>query len=82
MKKEAEAYINFLCGTDAALANAEYVGYSTPHTEARGLLPAEVRDDPMYYPSDAMLETTEVFLTLPEATNKIMNRLWIKLKIY
>lgn len=82
MKEEAEAYINFLCGTEAALANAEYVGYSTPHTEARGLLDPELANDPMYYPDEAMLATTEVFLTLPEATNKVMNRLWIKLKIH
>ena len=29
-KAEAEAYINFLCRTDVAKANAEYIGYSTP----------------------------------------------------
>lgn len=82
MKEEAEAYINFLCRTDIALANANYVGYSTPQTEARALLDPEIANDPMYYPDEAMLSTTEVFLTLDDKTNKLMNRLWIKLKIH
>jgi len=82
MKAEAEAYINFLCGTEAALANTEYIGYSTPQTEARKLLDPELAEDPMYYPDAAFLKTTEVFLTLPDKTNKLMNELWIKLKIH
>ncbi|MBE6767478.1 MAG: ABC transporter substrate-binding protein [Ruminococcaceae bacterium] len=82
MKAEAEAYINFLCSTDAALANTEYIGYSTPHTEAHKKLDPEWASDPMYYPDADFLKTTEVFLTLPDKTNKLMNELWIKLKIH
>ncbi|MBO5798355.1 MAG: spermidine/putrescine ABC transporter substrate-binding protein [Clostridia bacterium] len=79
-KKEAEMYINFLCKTEVALANAEYVGYSTPHTEARAQLDPEISENPIYYPAQSVLDKSEVFLTLPEETNKLMSELWIKLK--
>lgn len=79
-QKEAEQYINFLCRTDVAKANAEYLGYSTPHAEARRQLDPEVGENPMYYPEKELLDKTEVFLTLPEATNKKMEAFWIQLK--
>lgn len=79
-KTEAEQYINFLCSTEVAKANAEYVGYSTPQTEARAQLDPEVASNPMYYPEESVLARTEVFLTLPAETDKLLNELWIKLK--
>lgn len=79
-KELAEQYINFLCSTEVAKANAEYIGYSTPHTEARKALDPEVGENPIFYPDEAILAKTEVFLTLPEEANKLMNDLWVKLK--
>lgn len=80
-KEAAEQYINFLCSTEAALANAEAVGYATPQTEARAELDPEVRDDPMFYPPQEILDNTEIFMTLPKKVNQLMDDLWIKLKI-
>ena len=79
-KAEAEAYINFLCRTDVAKANAEYLGYSTPHTEARKQLDPSVGENPIFYPPESVMEKTQVFLTLPDETNRLMDELWIKLK--
>lgn len=79
-QEEAEQYINFLCSTEIAKANAEYICYSTPHTEARKLLDPEVANNPNFYPSSDVMKNTEVFLTLPDATNKLLDELWIKLK--
>ena len=79
-KTEAEMYINFLCRTDIALLNAEYIGYSTPHTEARKLLDPEIGEDPNFYPPDEVLAKAEMYLTLPESTSKEMDRLWMQLK--
>ena len=53
--EEAHEYINFLCRPDIAAKNAEYIGYSTPISEARALLPEEVRNSEVAYPSE---ETT------------------------
>ncbi len=79
-KKEAEQYINFLCRTDVATANAEYIGYSTPHTDALAALDPAVANDPMFYPDDEVLSHTEVFITLDDATNKLQKDYWIQLK--
>ena len=79
-KAEAEAYINFMCRTEVAKANAEYIGYSTPHTQARAQLDPSVGENPNFYPPKAILDKTEMFITLPEATNKKMDSLWNKLR--
>lgn len=80
-KALAEKYINFMCETDIALANIEYIGYGTPHTEVYAQLDEETRNDKSIYPDESVLAKTEVFLKLPESTNKLMNDLWIELKV-
>lgn len=79
-KTEAEQYINFMCRTDVAKANTEYIGYSTPHTEALEQLDDEIAGDPMFYPDKSVVENTEVFITLNNDANTLQKRLWLKLK--
>lgn len=79
-KEEAEAYINFLCSTAIAKANAEYLGYSTPHKEARKQLDEDVANNPIFYPPEDILKKTEVFLTLPDDINQYMEELWYKVR--
>ena len=79
-KEIAEQYINFMCQTDVATANAEYICYSTPHTEALTMLSEEVRNEKMFYPPKETLDNTEVYITLPADTIKLQKDLWIKLK--
>ena len=79
-KEAAEQYINFMCRSDVATANAEYICYSTPHTEALTMLSEEVSGDPMFYPPEEIVNNTEIFITLPEETIKLQKDLWIKLK--
>ena len=50
-KEGAFDYINFLCRPDIAAMNAEYIGYSTPISAARELLPEEIRNSEVAYPS-------------------------------
>ncbi len=81
-KTEAEMYINFLCRTDIALMNAEYIGYSTPQVAAQAELDPEIGGNENFYPSAEWLQNnTEVFLTLPIETGAYMDRLWMKLKL-
>lgn len=80
-KREAEMYINFLCRTDIALMNAEYIGYSTPHVEAQQLLDPEIGQNENFYPPEEILKKTEIFLTLPQETGAYMDRLWMRLKL-
>ena len=76
-KEAAEMYINFLCEAEIALANSDYVGYSTPNSAAYELLDDEVKSDEKRYPSDDFLsENTEVFINLSPETNAYMQSLW------
>mgnify|MGYP004579110809 FL=1 len=79
-KTEAEMYINFLCETEIAKANAEFIGYSTPQVKTKEILDPEIANNPIFYPSEEMLANTEVFSTLPEDINKVLSDLWIQLK--
>ncbi len=81
-KEAAEMYINFLCEAEIALANCDYVGYSTPNAAAYELLDDEVKSDEKRYPSDEFLaENTEVFINLSDETNAYMQELWTQLKV-
>ena len=77
---EAEQYINFLCETEVAKANAEYIGYSTPQVEARKVLDPEVGENPYFYPPESIMKNTEMFLPLDDKTNKLQADLWLKLR--
>lgn len=81
-KEAAEMYINYLCETEIALANCEYIGYSTPHKEVYELLPDEIKNDERRYPSDEFLENkTEVFLSLSSKANSQMQDSWNKIRL-
>lgn len=75
----AEAFIDFMCSTDAALANAEYIGYSSPQREVYELQPEEIRNDPVHYPSAETVANSETFLNLSDETNKLYTALWAEL---
>lgn len=79
--KEAEAYINFLCEPDVAAANMEAVGYSTPESEAKKLLPEETQNNPIIYPSEETLKNSETFVDLPDDTALLVDTLWAQVKM-
>ena len=78
-KKEAELFINFMCETDTAYKNADYIGYASPHTEAIKKLPSEITHDPSAYPSTADLTNSEVFVDLGSMI-KDFDRIWTEVK--
>lgn len=81
-KEAAEMYINFLCETEVALANCEYIGYSTPQVEAFELLDDETKNNFAQYPDEEYLSAkTEGFINLPDETNLLYDQMWNKLKI-
>lgn len=57
----AEKFINFLSRPDIAARNADYIGYSTPISAAREMLPDDLRESLVAYPTREMIEDTEVF---------------------
>ncbi len=78
-KKEAELFINYMCSTEAAFKNADFIGYSTPHTEAKAKLPAELTSDRSVYPDKDDLKNSEVFEDLAE-TLPLYDKIWTEIK--
>ena len=81
-KEAAEMFINFMCETEIALANTEFIGYSTPQTEAVARLPEELKNSPIMYPSGDVMATTEIFSVLPEELAQAMDKQWSDVRSY
>lgn len=77
----AEAFINFLNRTEIALANTDYIGYSTPHVEARKLLEPELANNLAAYPEQEDLDNNEVFVHIGEMLREY-DRIWTEIKAY
>ncbi|NLW79500.1 MAG: ABC transporter substrate-binding protein [Ruminococcaceae bacterium] len=75
-KEAAEMYINFLCETQVAMENSLFIGYSTPQIMAEAAMPEEVKDDPIAYPPESVLQNTETFTVLPQELNDHMDKAW------
>ncbi|MFA9414731.1 MULTISPECIES: PotD/PotF family extracellular solute-binding protein [unclassified Streptococcus] len=84
VKHEAEAYafINFMLRPEVAAQNAEYIGYATPNTKAKALLPAEITEDEAFYPSQETVEKLEVYDNLGQKWLGIYNDLFLQFKMY
>ena len=79
-QENAEAFINFMCSTQAGLKNSEETWYSTPLLSVRKELDAEVVDDPFAYPDqDFMDNQCETFACLPAQIRTLYNDQWVRL---
>lgn len=79
-KENAEKFINFLCEPENAKQNVEYIGYSTPNTEAYKLLPEDIKDDKVAYPDSESLKNCEVFIDLPPNILRKYDEAWLEIK--
>ena len=83
VKNEEAAYkfINFMLRPENAAQNSEYIGYATPNTKAKELLPEEVTSDEQFYPDLSSIEKAEVYEDLSPAMLQLYNDLFLKFKI-
>jgi len=75
----AHAFINYLYEPEVALANCDYVGYSTPNATAKAMLPDEIKNNTSYYPDAATFQTLELFYSNPQIEEKY-TELWNTVK--
>ncbi|MGI6065899.1 MAG: ABC transporter substrate-binding protein [Bacillota bacterium] len=80
-KKEAEQFINFMCDPEIAFKNTDYIGYSTPHTEAKKQLDPELLQDKTAYPAEEDLKNCEIFYD-PGEFLKEYDRVWTEVIAY
>ena len=72
----AEMYINFLCEPEIALANIEYINYASPNDGAIAIMSDNTKNNKIIYPDKETLDNCEVYITLPDDTNILMENLW------
>ena len=71
----AYEFINFLLRPDIQARNAEYLQYSTISSEAKKMLPDEIKNNPALYPPEEDLKNTEVFID-PTDVIELYDRIW------
>lgn len=79
MKDEAVRFINFLCRPDVALINLEYIGYSSPNTEAMANIDPALLDNPAFNPPQEWLDTCTVYYDLGEF-KAVYDDAWTRIK--
>ncbi len=77
----AHRYIDFLCRADIAAKNAAYIGYSTPISAAKDLLPEDVKNSEVAYPNEEMINNplTEMFND-PSDLIEVYSNIWTQVK--
>ena len=77
----AHKFINFMTDPENAAANSEYIGYSTPNEAALELLPEEMINSDVAYPSQEVIDNCEIFRD-PGEFISVYNRIWTEVTIY
>ena len=76
-QEAAEMFINFMCEPAVSAANANYIWYSTPISAAKELMDPEIAENEIAYPSSEAKKNMEVFTSLSEEANQLMDDLWV-----
>ena len=79
-KAAAEAYINFLCDPEISGENLDYLGYSTPISEAKQYMDPETAESEIAYPTEETLSSGRAFINLSEDTSRFTDSLWLQAK--
>ncbi len=78
----AMMYIDFLMEPEIALANAELICYTSPHTAVAISNDYSLKGNEYLYPPKEIIENAQYFHNLPASTLKYLNELWSELKLY
>ncbi len=77
----AMKFIDFMCSTEIALDNVEYIEYSTPHTEALQELGEEYINNNIYNPSADILKNCDSFYYLEPDVQELYNKAWESVRL-
>jgi putrescine transport system substrate-binding protein len=78
----AEAYelINYLYRPEVAARNSDYLSYANGNLASQKLIDPKILNDKNIYPDQAMLNKLFVITARDPATQRIINRLWTRVK--
>jgi putrescine transport system substrate-binding protein len=77
---EAHALIDYLYRPDVAAKNTAFLGYANGNLASQKLIDVSILNDKTVYPDDAMLAKLYVITARDPATQRIINRLWTRVK--
>lgn len=81
-KNVAEAYelINYLYRPDVAAKNSDFLSYANGNLASQKLIDPKIINDKTVYPDEATLNRLFVITARDPATQRIINRLWTRVK--
>src|SRR5580698_7240905 len=77
---EAYALINYLYRPEVAAKNTDYLSYANGNLASQKLVAPKILGDKNIYPDDATLAKLFVITARDPATQRVINRLWTKVK--
>lgn len=77
---EAHQLIDYLYRPDIAAKNSEYLSYANGNLASQKLIDPKLLNDKTVYPDDATLAKLFVITARDPATQRIINRLWTRVK--
>jgi len=77
---EAHAFINFLQKPEVAAMNTNFVSYANGNLASQKFIDRAIFEDKTIYPDDAMMRRLYVLNARDPRTERLMNRLWIRIK--
>ncbi|MBE7001898.1 MAG: extracellular solute-binding protein [Ruminococcaceae bacterium] len=78
---EAELFIDFLCDPEISGANMDYICYGSPIEGARDYMDEYLAESDVIYPEQSILDKGVSYLFLPAETNRIMDNLFMEVRI-
>ena len=81
-KNVAEAYelINYLYRPEVAARNSDFLSYANGNLASQKLVNPRILNDKNIYPDEAMLKNLFVITARDPATQRVINRLWTRVK--
>ncbi len=79
-KENAEAFINFMSGTEQSMANSKFIGYTSPNKEVESKIDIDAFTRSIMYPDETALAKCERYINLPQDTLDYYDKLWVELK--
>src|SRR3954452_23059479 len=77
---EAHALINFLLKPEVAAKNSNFVSYANGNAASQALIDRAIVGDKTIYPDQATMKTFYTIQSHDQKTQRLMNRLWTKIK--
>jgi len=72
----AQVFVNFLLRPESAATILEYNFYSSPNEGVAALVPEELRNDPLIFPPNSVLQNASLLLALPTDIEARHNEIW------